>query len=92
MMWQPIAYGFDGSGNIDLPTAAPFDGKPVLVFTTTGVVEAWWCPREPAEDHEGMDISSGFVWVCYDDTFQLELDEPSHWMPLPAPPTEGEHP
>ena len=56
---------------------APKDGTSALIFAPFGIVEAWFC---------GDDGS--YQWVCYDDKFQLDEHEPTHWMPLPAPPTE----
>ena len=80
----PITYPTDGIGNINLPDGPPFDGNPVLIKTNTGIVEAWWQKAECApllEDPENMD---GFCWVCYDDAFQLELDDAKFWTPLPT--------
>jgi hypothetical protein len=82
----PITYGHDDRGNILLPNGAPFDGKPVLIRTASGLhVEAWWdhgrkveaTPVSP-EDYEG------WTWVCFDDAFQLDLDDAKAWSPLPA--------
>lgn len=81
---NPIEYGYDEKGNIVLPNGPPFDGEPVIIKAAGGYVEAWWnngnwseeTPNGPAE-------YDGFLWVCYDDAFQLELDEPTHWMPIP---------
>jgi len=80
--WRDIEHQPD---KID-ETKAPFDGKPVLVKTNTGIVEAWWCKAEITRDHEGIEDCTGFEWVCYDDKFTLELDEAKSWQPLPAIP------
>ena len=82
--WKAVEYTLDERGSIVLPEGAPFDGKAVLIKTNTGVVEAWWheggwtdaTPDHPAE-------YDGWYWVCYDDQFQVELDEAEAWMPIP---------
>ncbi len=79
--WKELTYGYDSTG-IVLPVGAPFDGNPVLVKTHIGVVEAWWEQGRLTETQEGTE-ADGFCWVCYDDAFQLELDEVRWWMPLP---------
>ena len=86
MIWRKIEYG-ENAGRIEFPTGAPFDGKPVLIRTNTGVVEAWWKKGGWSEDPQyPLYDFSGFVWVCYGDKFQEELDDATHWMPLPADP------
>ena len=82
MNWTKLKYNTDGKGNITLPSAAPFDGNPVLVKTNTGIVEAWWDKPRRRETQEG-DEYEGFQWVCYDDQFQCELDDVKEWMPIP---------
>ena len=58
-----------------------------MILTDIGAVEAWWAEGEWHETLEGKEYE-GFCWVCYDDKFQLELDEVKYWMPLQAKPTE----
>ena len=49
---------------------APKDGEEeIMLHTRIGVVSAWFC-------------DSG-EWVCYDDLFSLQDNEPTHWMPIP---------
>jgi hypothetical protein len=77
-MWNllPVIY----SDRIIIDTSkAPFDGKPVLIKTNTGIVEAWWdnSPSNYEKDEYG------FCWVCYDNEFQLPIDYVYYWMPLP---------
>jgi hypothetical protein len=50
----------------------PKDGTIILLKTYIGIVSAWAC----SQDNE---------WVCYDDMFQLELDDPTieGWTHLP---------
>ena len=76
MIWQPIE-------------TAPKDGTPVLVF----------CPEFPAEhsrnvaprvmearwNNPGMDPRNG-AWG--DPVYDEWNCEPTHWMPLPAPPAK----
>jgi hypothetical protein len=85
--WQLIEYG-ESAGHIELPQGAPFDGMPVLLKTRSGVVEGWWCDFHPAPTLYDQYDGYGWYWVCYDDTFELELDDPTHWMPLPEPPKD----
>lgn len=81
-MFTRIKYEYQ-KGNIVLPNEAPFDGKPVLIRTNTGIVEAWWDMGTVSTDYEGNDTSSGFQWVCYDDEFQCDLEDVIEWMPIP---------
>lgn len=83
-MWTDLNYEHDEQGDILLPRVAPFDGKPVLIKTNTGIVEAWWDHGEVRTDHEGNDDSTGFEWVCYDSEFTCELDDVKCWMPIPG--------
>lgn len=64
------------------PNGAPFDGKPVLIKLASGWVEAWW---EEGYSHHGElgGEGGGFQWICLDDQFQADFDEPSHWSPIP---------
>lgn len=81
--WNPIEYLHGSKGEVHLPAGAPFDGEPVLIRTNTGVVEAWWAGAETHQTPNGSE-TTGFCWVCYDDKFQLELDDAKGWMPLPG--------
>ena len=84
-MWLPIEYEHDDKGTILLPQGAPFDGKPVLIRTTTGVVEAWWDHGSWSDDTPVATAEfSGFCWVCYNDAFQVYLDDAKAWMPIPT--------
>ena len=86
--WQPIEYG-ENAGHIELPKGAPFNGKPVLIRTNTGIVEAWWMDWESVPLLEDPHNGEGWLWVCYDDEFTCELDDVLHWMPLPDPPKDA---
>lgn len=84
MKWQPIE-------------TAPRDGTAVLVMrdiwpgTKSGRAEEcnghntyvaeWW-----ADEHDGAG-----AWICYMNAFhESECPiEPTHWMPLPAPPSNA---
>lgn len=82
-MWNKLEYFYDKNGSIEFPPGSPFDGKPVLVKTDSGIVEAWWQKWECTFNLEDPHDGDGFCWVCYDDMFQLELDEVLMWMPIP---------
>ena len=85
--WQPIEYG-GNKHRIELHSKPPFDGKPVLIRTNTGVVEAWWKDWEATTNLEDPNDGDGWLWVCYDDKFTCELDDATHWQPLLDPPKD----
>jgi hypothetical protein len=61
--WQPIE-------------TAPTDSRPdVLLYSSDGVQQAWWCQR----GYWARPLSPKEIFGT-----------PTHWMPLPAAPTEGE--
>ncbi len=74
----------DARGTIVLPDCAPFDGKPVLVRTSVGIVEAWWQKWTSTPTLENQEDGDGWYWVCYDDAFQLDMDDVLEWMPVPG--------
>lgn len=82
MSWQPIE-------------TAPKDGTEILIRTDRGAVQAWYSPGEWSDETPDHPREySGSVWVCYDDVFQIEIEETpegdfsaaKQWMPLPKPP------
>lgn len=80
---KSITYEYDERGNIKLPNEAPFDGNPILLKTSEGVVQGWWCPQENGS-YEDLNDGDGFCWVLLDGDKDIELDEATHWMPLPS--------
>ena len=50
---------------------APKDGRNVLIFNEDGIEIGWW--------------SRGTSEWCRQDMY-LSTAQPTHWMPLPAPP------
>ncbi len=75
MQWQPIE-------------TAPKDGSLILVFEPTchADEQIWmteWRANTAATSWGG---SEGGAWTIYMDGQRIE---PTHWMPLPAPPTEN---
>lgn len=74
----------DAHGTIILPSCAPFDGNPVLVRTSIGIVEAWWQAWTSTPTLEDPYDGDGGYWVGYDDAFQFELDDVLEWMPIPG--------
>jgi hypothetical protein len=61
--WQPIE-------------TAPKDGTAILIKTPTGIVEAWFAKGQWTESTPYSEAEyEGAVWVCYDDKFQIEIEE-----------------
>jgi len=67
-------------------TPPPTDGTEVLLRTKWGIVSGWYAARAGyGED------ASGPKWICYDDKFEIEIEESAgemwsevtHWMPIP---------
>jgi len=74
---------------------APLDETEILILTSRGVTQARFSPGEWTTHHEYGPEYSGAVWVCCDDTWQVEIEETpegnfhgeaTHWMPLPEAP------
>lgn len=60
---------------------APKDGTPVLLWVGVGMSEPWAQTARWVNEPE-----SG--WSGWVDTYEgFDLAEPTHWMPLPAPPS-----
>lgn len=59
--------------------SAPTDGSPILVFAPTPHIssQAGW---------RGIAFYGSFGWLMRDTRGILTTAEPTHWMPLPAPP------
>lgn len=81
--WQPI-------------DTAPKDGTKILIWDGKGQFAAWWDPtfEDDAAKNEACDWEKSHyigAWTdgCvlsfgYEETYSYE---PTHWMPLPPPPT-----
>jgi len=73
--WQPIL-------------TAPRDGTPIILFSADvdeDMGQIWiarWSEAHKWRDY-GWEYRGGGSW-CYANT-------PSHWMPLPPPPSTGDH-
>ncbi|EPG3568348.1 hypothetical protein ON011_003282 [Providencia rettgeri] len=80
---KPIAYAFRENGNIVIPNEPPFDGESVLLKTCDGIVEGWWHPESGGSYEDPNDVD-GFCWVILNGKEELELDNATHWMPLPT--------
>lgn len=84
--WQPIE-------------TAPKDGRKVILFylnrnNLSRTVMATWVTDEQAAETDADDVGLEAGWYeCidnWDDYSQVAIHEgePTHWMPLPAPPSE----
>ncbi|WP_176928754.1 DUF551 domain-containing protein [Variovorax sp. YR634] len=58
---------------------APKDGTSILLYTSEGIIEGYWSHNdwEQSPCHATYDGCGGVAINC----------RPTHWMPLPAPPT-----
>ena len=81
--WQPIA-------------SAPRDGTEIILRKGSRVTAGAWIEWAKSESHfhdttgeyvGEVEIDSGANWQSWDGGF-CEGDEPTHWQPLPSPPTE----
>jgi len=96
------AYALGKSHGPDwLPIAdAPRDGTPVWLYAEGQQTEAFYCPLEVHLNWEGQDASTGAVWSCADNEWEIEVEEyinpdgslsyndgpATHYMPLPILP------
>lgn len=72
--------------------SAPLDGTEILLLTKIGIVSAWFAKGEWTEHFETGREYTGAQWICYDDAFQIEVEETEHgnfseaigWMPKPG--------
>ena len=62
---------------------APKDGTHILGFGSGA-----WTPNGCAETFSGVDYFGNPYWVlCIRNDAESDYWEPTHWMPIPAPPT-----
>lgn len=83
--WQPIE------------TVPMKEDVGLLLLTSVGVTEARYSSGYWSRSIDG-DEWNGPVWVCCDDTWQIEIEQigendfhhgqATHWMPLPEPPKD----
>lgn len=103
MVTIPCDGGFDNhdsSAEYDLtdtpwlPMSTAPKNETILLCTNLGVVSAWYAEGEWSNHYEeGLEYSPP-VWVCYDDEFQIEIEETPKgeicealgWMPMPKIP------
>ncbi|QZP24167.1 DUF551 domain-containing protein [Pseudomonas mosselii] len=75
--------------------SAPRDGTEIILRKGDRVTAGAWIEWSKSEasfnsrgDYLGQDeYDSGAHWASWDGGF-CEDDEPTHWQPLPSPPTE----
>lgn len=82
LQWQPIE-------------TAPKDGRQILLTNGQAVAQGWWEHEEPYI-YEKRDIGGVYIGQDESDGFDGWLDceggmqpDPTHWMPLPAPPADA---
>ena len=73
MEWQPIE-------------TAPKDGTKILVFTAMGEIEMseWYVSKNYRYDHIEGDV---YKKVLDEEVGLWNSNYPTHWMPLPKPPS-----
>ena len=75
--WRPVQYGHDDNRLYVDATQPPFNGDPVLIHASAGIIEAFWVERDGA----GED-ADGFFWEdAKGDNY--ELDSIPAWLLLP---------
>ncbi len=62
-------------------STAPKDGTQILIWNGQDTVVAWW-------DDVYIWVSPG-AWISYLNRSDTDEYEPTHWMPLPAPPKDA---
>lgn len=83
LQWHQLSYGHCEATNALLLVGEPFDGREYLMKTNVGVVSGHWFHGEWSDDTPVSPSEyNGWCWVCYDDAFQLELDEVTHWQEM----------
>lgn len=70
-LWQPIS-------------SAPKDGTMVLLLREKDAMVGYWGSIDWPRG-SGMEVKDSAMWRMYFENFGI--GEPSHWMPLPPPPT-----
>jgi hypothetical protein len=61
---------------------APRDGTHILVLMEDAMIEAWWDTTYGTGEWDCVSVSRHGCGCC-----SSENDEPTHWMPLPARPS-----
>lgn len=85
--WEKVDYTYDDNERkivIDrkLP---PFDGRPVLISTPDGMMEARWRDglHKPTPPSQGDDDLEGVCWAAEIGRYTYAVHEVSFWMPSP---------
>jgi hypothetical protein len=91
----------DNNGWLSMKTAPRDEDTSIMLFTRRGQVEARFSPGYWTETLEGREYN-GPVWVCCDDTFQIEIEhtgpdeyhdgEALFWRPLFQKPITEQEP
>ena len=92
--WQPIETApKDGAEILLFRDADVYDGKPVPPRVTSGAWTEWTDTaseyHSTTGEYLGQSVQdSGAEWLSWDGGFSEEMP-PTHWMPLPSPPTDA---
>ena len=83
-MWQPIDTAPRGGGAEMVTDPNWVEPPQILVYCKNGeqVVARWdWYYAEGGSGH-----TDGVAWIAFSEQINRSIAEPTHWMPLPAPP------
>lgn len=86
-MWQPIDTAPKGGGAEFVTDPRWIEPPEILLYCINGeqVVARWdWYYAEG-----GRGCTDGVAWVAFGEQVNHALSEPTHWMPLPTPPTDA---
>lgn len=85
-MWQPIETAPKGGGAEMVTDPDWVEPPEILIYCANGeqVVARW----DLYYAEGGRGYTDGVAWVAFGEQVNSAIGEPTHWRPLPSPPTE----